>query len=109
MMVKQYGLACLVGATLLATPVLAQQSGNFITQQPSNELRASKLVGVDVYSSDNQKIGTIDDILMKPDGTADAVVIGSGGVLGAGKKDVAVPDSEVNWSMQGRTSASGSS
>lgn len=106
---KRYGLACLLGATLLAAPVLAQQSSNFVTNQSNNEWRASKLAGVAVYSSDNQKVGTIDDILLKSDGTAAAVVVGSGGVLGAGQKDVAVPFDSVKWSTQGRTVATGGS
>ena len=109
MMIKQFGLACVVGASLLATPVLAQQNNNFVTRQSNNEWRASKVVGVDVYSSDNQKLGTINDILLKSDGTAGTIVIGSGGVLGAGEKYVAVPFDGVKWSTQGRTIAAGGS
>jgi sporulation protein YlmC with PRC-barrel domain len=105
-MKRRYGYVYLA-ALLLASPAFAQSTGNFITQQPNDEWRASKLVGVDVYSSDNQKLGTIDEIMLKSNGTADAVVIGSGGVLGAGKKDVAVPFSSVNWTVQGRTVAAG--
>ncbi len=121
---KQFGLACLVGASLLAVPAMAQQntgsmsgnsnntsmtnsSSNFITRQSDSEWRASKLVGVDVYSSDNQKVGTVNDILLKSDGTAGALVIGSGGVLGACQKYVAVPFDSVKWSTQGRTIAAG--
>lgn len=104
---KQYVLACLLGATLLTTPVLAQQSNDFVTQQTNNEWRASKLSGVAVYSTDNQKVGTIDDVLLKSDGTASTIVIGSGGVLGAGQKDVAVPFDSVKWTTQGRTVAAG--
>jgi sporulation protein YlmC with PRC-barrel domain len=106
-MMRRYGYVYLASALLLAGPAFAQTAGNFITQQSNNEWRASKLVGVDVYSSDNQKVGTIDDILLNSTGAAAAVVIGSGGVLGAGKKDVAVPYNSVNWSTQGRTVAEG--
>lgn len=107
MSIKRFGYASLAGALLLATPVLAQMSGNFMTQQSNNQWRASKLAGVDVYSSDNQKVGTIDDVLLSSNGSAAAVVIGSGGVLGVGKKDIAVPFDKVNWSTQGRTIAEG--
>ncbi|HWG06175.1 MAG TPA: PRC-barrel domain-containing protein [Beijerinckiaceae bacterium] len=122
-MIKQFGLACLMGASLLAAPAMAQQSSgsmssssgmgnsssNFVTRQSDSEWRASKVVGVDVYSSDNQKLGTVNDILLKSDGTAGALVIGSGGVLGAGEKYVAVPFDGVKWSTQGRTIAAGGS
>lgn len=106
-MKRRIGYACLAGALLLSGFALAQTAGNFMTQQPNGEWRASKLVGVDVYSSDNQKVGTINDILLTSSGTAGAVVIGSGGVLGAGQKDVAVSFNQVNWSEQGRTIAAG--
>lgn len=114
-MKKHIGYAYLVGslllagtAPLLASPAPAQADGSVITQQANNEWRASKLDGIAVYSSDNKKVGTISDLLVNSDGTAGAIVIGSGGVLGAGEKLVAVPFDKVHWSIQGRTAAQGS-
>ncbi len=53
--------------------------------------RASKLVGKDVRSSDNQKIGKIDDLVVDLEsGHVLYAVVGSGGVLGAGEKKHAV-------------------
>lgn len=48
-----------------------------------------------VYDPSNNKIGEIMDVLMAPDGHATAVIVGVGGFLGAGEKDVAVPFTAV--------------
>lgn len=61
---------------------------------------ASDLLGQTVYSSagdDGQNIGSISDIVLSPEGTAQAVVIGVGGFLGIGKKDVAIEYNLVQW------------
>ena len=75
---------------------------NFVTLQEKTQWRAPKLIEVDVYGADNKKIGKIDDILMGHDGKAQAVVIGVGGFLGIGKKDVAVPFSAIEWKTEPR-------
>ena len=103
--------AALVGTALLGSPALAQQSGGagFIDKQAADEWRAPKLVGVDVYGADNKKIGAIKDILMNHDGSVRAVVIGVGGFLGIGAKEVAVPFHSVKWQMESRALPSQSS
>jgi sporulation protein YlmC with PRC-barrel domain len=83
-------------------PPAAQSGGQFIEKQTVSEWRAPKLIGIDVYGSDNQKVGKIKDVLMSHDGKADAVVIGVGGFLGIGSKDVAVPFQAVQWRTEGR-------
>ena len=75
---------------------------NFVTMQEKAQWRTPKLIGVDVYGADNKKIGKIDDILMGHDGKAQAVVIGVGGFLGIGKKDVGVPFSAIEWKTEPR-------
>ena len=68
-----------------------------VTNQSIDEWRAPKLIGVAVYGPDNKKIGTITDILIGHDGAARLVVIGVGGFLGMGTKDVAVPFGALQW------------
>jgi hypothetical protein len=60
-------------------------------------MRGSKITGVDVYGPDNQKVGDIDELLVDRDGKIQAVVIGVGGFLGIGQKDVAIPYAELHW------------
>jgi len=86
-------------------------SGRFITEQQTNQWRASRLIGIDVYGADNQKIGDINEVLVDRQGNADAVVVGVGGFLGIGEKNVALPFSAFEWQMDDsrRTASAGSS
>lgn len=46
-----------------------------------------------------QQIGTVRDLVMGTNGTVSAVVIGIGGVLGIGEKNVAVAYDDVKWTI----------
>ncbi len=59
------------------------------TQMPS-QVDAQKLIGRNIQNTQNETIGEIESIMMSPTGKADAVVVGVGGFLGMGKKDVAI-------------------
>jgi hypothetical protein len=107
------------GATQPATPpasgtgsgsaASAGASGRFITQQQQNQWRASRLIGINVYGADNERIGDINEVLVDRSGNADAVVIGVGGFLGIGEKNVALPFNAFEWQMEDnrRTASAG--
>ena len=63
----------------------------FLQDQAGSDWRASKLIGTNVYGPDNAKIGDVSDVLLDNNGSTHAVIIGVGGFLGVGQKDVAVP------------------
>jgi sporulation protein YlmC with PRC-barrel domain len=88
-----------------ATANASGNNGQFITTQQAGELRAPKLVGVAVYDKQNKSIGKISDLLMDKDGKIQAVVIGIGGFLGIGTKDVALPYDQIHWQTEQRTVA----
>ena len=50
-----------------------------------------KILGKAVYNDKNEKIGTVDDLIITPDKSVSYAIIGAGGFLGIGKHDVAVP------------------
>jgi sporulation protein YlmC with PRC-barrel domain len=52
--------------------------------------RASKLMGLDVYNENNEKLGDVNEIILDKSGKVTAVVIGVGGFLGMGEHDIAV-------------------
>ncbi|CAI9402033.1 hypothetical protein ANOBCDAF_00823 [Pleomorphomonas sp. T1.2MG-36] len=62
----------------------------FVTVPESGAWRVSDLQGKAVYGSDGASIGDIKDVLVSQDGSVNAVIIGVGGFLGIGEKDVAV-------------------
>jgi sporulation protein YlmC with PRC-barrel domain len=113
-MSKSLLAACLMATALTAAPAFAQApaAGQFMKEQAADQWRGSKLMGLDVYGTDNQKIGDIRDVLLDRNGEAKAVVIGVGGFLGIGEKDVAVPFKTLQFSdepMKSSTSTSSSS
>ena len=48
-----------------------------------------------VYGPEKKEVGKITDVLLSKDGEAEYVIIGVGGFLGIGEKDVAVPYDQV--------------
>ena len=73
---------------------------NTLTQESPDQWRASKLAGVAVYGPEKKDIGKITDVLLSKDGKAEYVIIGVGGFLGIGEKDVAVPFNQVKFTDQ---------
>ena len=65
-------------------------SAKFVNSQRQDQYLASKFKGTDVVGSDSQKIGDVSDILFDKDGKIEAYVVGVGGFLGIGAKDVAL-------------------
>jgi sporulation protein YlmC with PRC-barrel domain len=59
--------------------------------------RASKTIGGDVYNDQNQKIGSIDDLILSPDNKVQFAIISVGGFLGIGSKLVAVPYDQIHF------------
>ena len=57
---------------------------------PSDALTIVSYSNQDVYDSQNNKIGDVKDILLDKEGRVSAVIVGVGGGLGIGEKDVAV-------------------
>ncbi len=53
-----------------------------------------------VYDPSNNKIGSIDDVVVNDGGQVTAFIVGVGGFLGAGEKDVAVPFNAVHAEMK---------
>ncbi|MEI9899447.1 MAG: PRC-barrel domain-containing protein [Hyphomicrobium sp.] len=69
--------------------------------QTAEEFRTSKLVGSKVYNNTGANIGSIEDIILKADGSMDEVVLSVGGFLGIGDKYVAVPFSDLKVTRDG--------
>jgi sporulation protein YlmC with PRC-barrel domain len=105
-MLKKLGYAGLIGGALIAFPSLVQAADDtFVKEQATNQWRASKLVGVSVMGPDQKKVGKIDDVLFDHDGNAQVIVVGVGGFLGLGAKEVGVPFKTMQWRTEGRTVA----
>jgi hypothetical protein len=92
--------AAAVALTLAASSLVQAQTaptpGPSGSTQPQwyshqvGEMRASKLIGTRVNSEAGERIGDINEVVLTRDGKAAAVVIGVGGFLGIGEREVAV-------------------
>jgi sporulation protein YlmC with PRC-barrel domain len=56
----------------------------------AGEMRASKLIGTAVKNQAGETIGDINEIVLNKDGNVAAAIIGVGGFLGIGEREVAV-------------------
>ena len=93
-------LAYAVLALAFATAAAAQTpsatgAAPIMTSIPTNAVTVTEWYKQSVYDPQDNKIGEIMDVLMDKDGKASALIIGVGGFLGAGEKDVAVPFNAV--------------
>jgi sporulation protein YlmC with PRC-barrel domain len=86
---KKLPLAAALGVAL------AFSAGAVSAQTLDYQLRANDLIGKQVTNRMDQRLGTIDDLLMTREGQVSHVVIGVGGFLGIGDKLVAVPFNEI--------------
>jgi sporulation protein YlmC with PRC-barrel domain len=50
-----------------------------------------QVLGQAVYNEQNQRVGTIDDLIIAPDTAVSFVIIGAGGFVGIGRHDVLIP------------------
>jgi sporulation protein YlmC with PRC-barrel domain len=66
-----------------------------ISSLPSGALPIRDYYNQSVYDTKDNKIGDVNDLLVDKDGKLSAVIIGVGGFLGAGEKNVAVPFSAL--------------
>ena len=76
-------------------PAAPQTSATTQTAIPQNAMTVTDWYKQDVFDPNNNKIGQIKDVLVNESGKIDSLIIGVGGFLGAGEKDVAVPFEEV--------------
>ncbi|HLH11415.1 MAG TPA: PRC-barrel domain-containing protein [Methylovirgula sp.] len=81
-------------AALLAAVSTAALAANQSSLTTDHWL-ASDVYKASVYDPSNQKIGDIDDLIMNKDGAVSTAVIGVGGFLGVGQKDVAIPFTDL--------------
>ena len=99
---KIYSFALATALTLAAAaPLFAQSQTSpppatsptgqpmWYSHQP-DETRASKLIGTKVVNTANETIGDINEIVLGKDGKVTALIIGVGGFLGMGEREVAV-------------------
>jgi sporulation protein YlmC with PRC-barrel domain len=59
--------------------------------------RSSKLVGLDVYNEQNEKLGDVNEVLIDKSGNVKGFVIGVGGFLGIGEHNIMVEMAKLKF------------
>jgi sporulation protein YlmC with PRC-barrel domain len=86
---------------VFASQAMAQSTdGAFKLAQGSNEWRVANYVGKPIVNASGEKIGDVSDMLFDRSGKITTVVVGVGGFLGLGAKQVALPYEAVTYSEQ---------
>jgi hypothetical protein len=83
----------------VAGPASAQVAGSTRLGVAVEQTRAvalgwsakKQVIGKAVYNEQNQRVGTIDDLIIAPDTAVSFVIIGAGGFVGLGRHDVLIP------------------
>jgi hypothetical protein len=78
------------GAYAQATMNPPSASPKFVAAQKADQWTFSKFKGTDVLGPDNAHIGDVEDVLFDKSGNVQAVIVGVGGFLGIGEKNVAL-------------------
>jgi sporulation protein YlmC with PRC-barrel domain len=77
----------------------APVAGQIMTQEADTVLASRDLIGQSVYAADKNKIGSISDLILSKDGkSVQGFVIGVGGFLGIGEKNVALQMDKLKMS-----------
>jgi sporulation protein YlmC with PRC-barrel domain len=107
---KPIALFTMTGLLLASTaPVFAQSStapapivNSGTTTQGPGEIRADKLIGRNIQNPQNETIGEIKSVMLdQSGGKVDTVIVGVGGFLGIGEREVAIGWKDLNISENG--------
>jgi sporulation protein YlmC with PRC-barrel domain len=71
-------------------PAPAGDLNRFMTNEAANQWLVRDRWNKSVYNAQGKSIGDLNDVLVGPDGKIQALVIGVGGFLGLGEKNVAI-------------------
>jgi len=97
-------IALSAGVLIATTAAFAQPTSpgraEIMTSAPANSVTVADWYKQTVYDPSDNKIGEIMDVLVSPEGRVTGLIIGVGGFLGAGEKDVAVPFTAVKHTMK---------
>jgi sporulation protein YlmC with PRC-barrel domain len=94
-------------ASAMLVPALAQTNPPTASPAPAAQStapkvhgemwRSSKLIGLNVYNDQKEKLGDISEVLLDKSGKVDGIVIGVGGFLGMGQHDIMVEMSKLKF------------
>jgi sporulation protein YlmC with PRC-barrel domain len=98
MLIAVLGLTLITTAAYAGAPVagtVTLGTTTEVTQAIAIGHRASKLIGAPVYNEQDEKVGSIDDLIVTPDRALSYAIVSVGGFLGLGGRLVAIPVEQI--------------
>jgi sporulation protein YlmC with PRC-barrel domain len=101
---KSIRILMLAGVALIAPAIShAQVAGSTLIGVSVTEMRdvskgwsaKRQILGQPVFNDKDERVGSIDDIIVAPDKAVSYAIINAGGFLGLAKHDVAIPVSQL--------------
>ena len=99
----RYLIAATLAAAFMSSTALAQTTtppaatSRCSRAKLSPHWRSSKMIGLNVYNEQNERLGDINEIILDKDGKAMGYVIGVGGFLGMGEHDILVEPGKIKF------------
>ncbi|MEA2840369.1 MAG: hypothetical protein QOF41_1699 [Methylobacteriaceae bacterium] len=95
----------------MPSPTVPMPTNSPAVPSSATQWLASNVYGQSVYDKNEQKIGDLTDMIVDKDGQIKSAIIGVGGFLGVGQKDVEIPFTDLrmmtrngkNWLALDRT------
>lgn len=87
-------------ALAFAAPVPSFAQGPAIYVAPDHSMSAKSMLGAPIYNDQHEKIGTLENIMVKDSATEPTAILSVGDYLGSGPKMVEVPLSHLH--LQGK-------
>jgi hypothetical protein len=95
----------------MPSPTVPMPTNSPAVPSPTTQWLASNVYNASVYDKNEQKIGDLTDLIIEKDGHIKSAIIGVGGFLGVGQKDVEIPFTDLkmmtrnnkNWLALDRT------
>lgn len=75
-----------------------RQRRGYLSSVPTNGVQASHLIGAEINATGGDAVGSVTELIIDKSGQVVAVVVGAGGFLGMGEKNVAIGWDDVKRS-----------
>ena len=92
----------ILGLTFMASPSFAEDKATSSTHAAAaTAVDAKKLIGEDVRNAAGDRVGDINTVILDKSGQVKTVVVGVGGFLGVGEKEVAMAWHDLKMAPNG--------
>ena len=80
----------------------ADDESPYLANKPADHYFSGNIIGHDVTNRrDDKVVGTVDELLIDQDGKIGAVILNTGGFMGLGEKDIAIPWVQIERELDG--------